>query len=319
MKTKQDVYAFAWQGGEPTLMGLEFFQKLVRLQIQYGKPGITVSNALQTNGFFISDKMAEFFSQYNFLLGVSLDGPENLHDIFRRTSAGGGGSHKKIMKSLRCLSRKKTDFNILTLVSSGNVKNPDEVYSYFKDEGFFYQQYIPCVEWDAKGQALPWSITGEEWGRFLLKIFERWYSHDIRRVSIRFFDSILHFIVNGQYNSCCMSDSCKQYFLVEYSGDVYPCDFFVHPDLKLGNIMQTGWEMFCESDVYNQFASRKKKWDLVCNNCDFLPYCGGDCIKHRPGEGSLGLSSLCDGWKLFYRETLPVFFELAKQKTLETK
>jgi len=317
MKTEQDVYAFGWQGGEPTLAGLDFFRKIIRLQLQYGKPGATVSNAIQTNGILLNDEMAEFLTQYYFLVGVSLDGPEAVHDVFRR-NAGGEGTYRKVMKGIRCLRRKKTEFNILTLVSSANVKNPGEVYNYLKDEGFFYHQYIPCVEWDAGGQPLPWSITGEEWGRFLLGVFERWYTQDTRHISVRHFDSVLHFLVYGKHNTCCMSERCNQYFVVEHSGDVYPCDFFVRPELKLGNITQTSWQEICESAVYRQFVTGKKNWNTACNSCEFLPYCGGDCPKYRPAGNFPNPSSLCEGWKIFYKETLPAFRKLAKQFTAES-
>ena len=312
MKTDQEVYAFAWQGGEPTLMGLDFFRKLVQLQIQYGKPGLSVSNAVQTNGTFLNDEMAAFFTQYKFLLGVSLDGPQDVHDVFR-LDGGGESSYKKVMKGIRCLRRQKTEFNILTLVSSANVKKPAEVYRHLKSEGIYFHQYIPCVEWDAKGQPQPWSITAQEWGRFLLGIFECWYPGDTRSVSVRHFDSIIFFLVHGRHNVCCMSGNCNQCFLVEHSGDVYPCDFYVRPALKLGNIAQSSWQELRNSTVYRQFAVCKNRWNSLCADCEFLPFCSGDCLKHRPQDNFSGLSALCTGWDIFYRETLPVFRELAKK------
>jgi uncharacterized protein len=316
MKTTQTVYAFGWQGGEPTLMGLDFFRKVVRLQQRYGKPGAAVSNGLQTNGTLLDDEMAEFFTRYHFLLGVSLDGPQNIHDVFRR-DANGEGSHKKVMKGIRRLRRQRTEFNILTLVSSANVKNAGEVYGYLKSEGFFYHQYIPCVEWDASGKPLPWSITGEQWGRFLLDIFEQWYPRDTQNVSVRHFDSVLNFLVYGGHNVCFMSGCCNQYFLVEHSGDVYPCDFFVQRDLRLGNIQNASWQALRESPAYRRFGSYKNCWNDDCAGCEALPYCCGDCLKHRSGKAFTGRSSLCEGWKLFYRETLPAFRELAKQFVAE--
>jgi uncharacterized protein len=316
MNTKQAVYAFGWQGGEPTLMGLDFFRNVVRLQQRYGAPGAAVSNGLQTNGTLLTDEMAEFFTRYHFLLGVSLDGPETIHNTFR-CNAGGENSHKAVMRGIRCLRRRQTEFNILTLVSSANVKNAGAVYDYLKSEGFFYHQYIPCVEWDALGKPLPWSITGEEWGCFLLELFERWYPRDVRSVSIRHFDSVLNFLVYGRHNVCCMGGCCDQYFLVEHSGDVYPCDFFVRADLRLGSIQDLSWQTLRESPAYRKFGAYKNRWNGVCRGCEFLPYCCGDCLKHRTGGDYTGLSSLCEGWKLFYRKTLPVFRELAKQFTAQ--
>ncbi|MDR3199920.1 MAG: anaerobic sulfatase maturase, partial [Spirochaetales bacterium] len=316
MRTKQDLYAFGWQGGEPTLMGLGFFQKVVRLQQQYGNPGAAVSNGLQTNGTLLTDEMADFFTRYHFLLGVSLDGPENIHDRFRM-DAGEEGSYKKVMRGIRRLRRRQTEFNILSLVSKANVNSGREVYDFLKSEGFFFHQYIPCVERDEAGNPLPWSISGEEWGRFLLDVFSRWYPGDTVSVSLRHFDSVLNFLVYGRHNVCFMSGSCNQYFLVEHSGDVYPCDFFAQPDLKLGNVLNDSWQNLLESSVYRKFGAQKSRWNPACGGCEFLPYCGGDCLKHRPGEGFAGVSSLCEGWKMFYRETLPVFKELAKRFTCE--
>jgi uncharacterized protein len=317
MKTDQDVYAFGWQGGEPTLMGREFFQTVVRFQQQYGKPGSRVSNGFQTNATLLNDEMAEFFTHYNFLLGVSLDGDENIHNIYRR-SAANEGTYKNVMRGIRALRRNRTEFNILSLVSSANVKNAKELYTFLKSEGFFFHQYIPCVEWDFMGSPLPWSITGKEWGRFLLDVFASWYPGDVKSVSIRHFDSVLNFLVYGRHNVCFMSGTCNQYLLVEHSGDVYPCDFFVQPELKLGNIMQDSWQSLLESSTYRKFGAFKNSWDTACRNCEFLPYCSGDCLKHRPGENFRNLSLLCEGWKLFYRETLPVFRELAKRFTTES-
>ena len=318
MRTEQDVHSFGWQGGEPTLMGLVFFKKIVQLQQQYGKPGAKVSNGLQTNGTLLSDEMAAFFTRRHFLLGVSLDGPENLHNKYRRT-IDGEDSYRRVMKGIRCLRRQRTDFNILTLVSSANVKNPAEVYKHLKSEGVFYQQYVPCVEWDGAGRPLPWSISGEEWGRFFLGIFENWYPGDTRSISVRHFDSIIYYLVYGRHNVCYMSGDCDQYFLVEHTGDVYPCDFFVRPDLKLGNIAHNSWQELRESAAYRRFAAGKKRCNDACKDCEFLPYCNGDCLKHRPGDNVSKLSALCEGWKLFYRETLPAFRELARGLTAQQR
>jgi uncharacterized protein len=312
MKTDQAVHAFGWQGGEPTLMGLDFFRKAVLLQERCGRPGARVSNGLQTNGTLLDDEMAEFFTQYHFLLGLSLDGPENIHNTFRRDT-GGEGSYKSAMRGIRRLRRNRTEFNILTLVSAANVKKAGEVYRFLKNEGFFFHQYIPCVERDDKGNPQPWSISAEDWGGFLLDIFRQWYPGDARTVSVRHFDSVLYFLVHGRCNVCFMGASCCQYFLVEHTGDVYPCDFFVQPSLRLGNIREASWQALLDSPVYRKFGARKNRWNAACGDCGFLPYCRGDCPKHRAGGNPAGLSALCEGWKLFYRETLPAFQELAKE------
>lgn len=281
LATDQPVYAFGWQGGEPTLMGLEFFQTVVRLQKRYGRPGSSVSNGLQTNGTLLTDPMAAFFTEYKFLLGVSLDGPAEIHDFYRKQNDG-TGTHREVMRGIRALRRQGTEFNALTLVTQANVHRGKEVYRYLKEEGFFFHQYIPCVEYDAKGAPLPWSISGEEWGRFLLDIFKAWYPRDVRAISIRQFDSILSKLITGRATVCSMGESCDSYFVVEHNGDVYPCDFFVEPSLKLGNILEEkGWEEFLASPLYRAFGARKAQAHPDCATCPYLEFCYGDCLKHR--------------------------------------
>ena len=372
LATDQPVYAFGWQGGEPTLMGLEFFQTVVRLQKRYARPGSSISNGLQTNGTLLTDAMAAFFTEYKFLLGVSLDGPAEIHDQYRK-HADGRGTHREVMRGIRSLRRQGTEFNALTLVTQANLRRGKEVYRYLKEEGFFFHQYIPCVEYDAKGTPLPWSITGEEWGRFLLDIFEAWYPQDVRAISIRQFDSLLSKLLTGRATVCSMDESCDSYFVVEHNGDVYPCDFFVEPSLKLGNIQKAkGWDEFLASPLYRAFGARKSKTHPHCADCPYLDLCYGDCLKHRlpipapslspaiPGitaslaaslydtskreisrstqlsgapaahqrgdstptlpstfptevPAALPVSVLCEGWKLFYANTLPIFRELSQR------
>jgi len=308
MATGQQVHSFGWQGGEPTLMGLDFFRKVVSLQRKYGRPGANVANGLQTNGTLLDDAFAAFLTEYRFLVGVSLDGPEDVHDRFRRDS-GGGGSHRRAMRGVKALRRQGAEFNILTLVSKANAERGRDVYRYLKSEGFFFHQYIPCLETDGTGKLLPWSLEGEDWGRFLLDVFSSWHPGDRKIVSVRLFDSILEYLVTGRHNVCFMGGSCSTYFVVEHSGDVYPCDFFVRPELKLGNVLTHSWKAIADSPLYARFAAEKTNRDSACADCEFLPFCGGDCPKYRPGGG--GVSRLCAGWKLFYRETLPEFEKLA--------
>jgi len=308
MATEQPVHWFGWQGGEPTLMGLDFYRKVVSLQRKYGKPGASVANGLQTNGTLLDDAFAAFFSEYRFLVGVSLDGPEEVHDLFRK-DAGGGGTHRRVMRGVRALRRQGTEFNILTLVSTANAKLGKDVYRYLKSEGFFFHQYIPCLETDGQGSLLPWSLEGEDWGRFLLDVFASWHPADTRTVSVRLFDSILEYLVTGRHNVCFMGGSCSSYFVIEHTGDVYPCDFFVRPELKLGNVLTHSWKALADSPSYGRFAAEKANRNAACADCDFLPFCGGDCPKYR--AGGRGLSRLCPGWRLCYRETLPEFRRLA--------
>jgi uncharacterized protein len=306
MRTQQaESYTFSWQGGEPALMGLDFFKKVVNLQMKYGAPGAIVCNGFQTNATLITDELAAFLGQYKFLFGISLDGPAQLHDYYRKTR-GGMPTHAAVLKGIEILKRHGVEYNILTLVNNRSVKQPRELYGYFKNHGYGHQQYVPCVEFDADGQLLPYSITGEQWGRFLCEIFDRWIAEDVDRVSIRLFDSILEYLVSGKRTSCTMGTDCRQYLVVEYDGSVYPCDFFVRDDLKLGNIMNGSFREFLESPVYRRFGLEKANYDDVCRACSWVSLCHGDCQKFRPMVGEVrSRSTLCEGWKAFYAHALP--------------
>jgi uncharacterized protein len=314
MRTNQPHHIFSWQGGEPTLMGIDFFQWAVTLQEKYGKGGSLVSNGIQTNGILIDDRWAVFFEKYKFLVGVSLDGPQYIHDVYRKYK-NGSGSYKDVIKSIECLKRNNAEFNILTLVNSANVTKGKEVYRFLCENGLFYHQYIPCVEFDREGNALPYSITAEKWGDFLCEIYDEWIKTGVHEVSIRLFDSILVYLVTRQYTICSMAGECSQYFVVEFNGDIYPCDFFVRKDLKIGSIDGGDWRHFRKSPVYTNFAHQKSKWNNKCSRCKYNLFCSGDCLKNRfyIKKNPTQLSWLCKGWKAFFNHALPGFREIAKK------
>ena len=310
----QDTYPFCWQGGEPTLMGVDFYRRVVDLQRRYCTSGSRIINSLQTNAILMNDRFSRFLSDSNFLVGVSLDGPADIHDHHRKNRAG-DGSHADVIRGLKCLKRNHAECNILTLVTDANVNRGEEVYSYLRDAGYLYHQYVPCVEFDANGQAAPFTISGEEWGRFLCDIYDEWIERDTRTVSVRLFDSIIAYLVNGAHDNCQMGSNCCQYYVIEYNGDIYPCDFFVNPGLKLGNTKTDTWEDIGTSSRYRDFGERKSVLTPACTDCENLAFCSGDCLKHRLyGQGEIDqLSRLCKGWKHFYKHALPGFIRLANQ------
>ncbi len=315
MATPQPQYAFAWQGGEPTLMGLEFFERVVELQKRYGAFGAGVANHLQTNGLAVTDEFARHLSRYNFLVGVSLDGPAELHDRYRR-HADGRGSHEGVMAGLGVLRRNRVKVNILTLINQANVKHGGLVYRYLRDQGFDFHQYIPCVEFDPAGRRQPFALSGPEWGQFLCQVYDEWIKYDAEKVSVRFFDSILYRMVKGAPNVCHMGDDCCQYFVVEHNGDVYPCDFFVEPELKLGNIARDSWESLQASPRYRAFGARKADRNPECDACPYLDLCAADCLKHRLDGGRSApheKSALCRGYLTFYEHALPGLQGLARK------
>jgi uncharacterized protein len=315
LATPQSQYSFGWQGGEPTLMGVDFFRRIIEFQKRHGRSGAVVGNGVQTNGTLITPEMARVFAEYQFLVGVSVDGPAEIHDR-HRLRANGSGSHEDVMRGIGHLRNAGAEFNILVLVSDANVAHAREVYRYLCHEGFLYHQYIPCVEPGPDRGILPFSISGPQWGDFLCELFDCWYPHDTRRVSVRLFDAILALMVDGVRNICHFGRDCCQYFVVEYNGDIYPCDFFVEQDLRLGNLMQDSWTDLQRSPVYLEFGAQKRRWHPACDDCELLWICQGDCLKHRlcaNGGDPRHMSHLCEGWKRFYAHSLPAFERLANQ------
>lgn len=307
-------HSFGWQGGEPTTMGLDFFKRVTDLQKRFGISGKVVSNGLQTNGTLLDDDWCAHLAEYKFLVGVSLDGPKTIHDA-NRITAGGDGTYDLVIKGLNALERHGVEHNVLTLVTSANMDKPLEVYNHLKELGLNFHQYIECVEFDDKGALTPFSVTPAKWGEFLCSIFDEWYENDTRSVSVRLFDSILTMMVEHHANVCAMGRDCRQYFLVEHNGDVYPCDFFMLPEWRLGNINNGEWADFAKSELYAKFGERKRLWNAKCANCEFLRFCAGCCPKNRPGHGvdPTALSVLCEGWKMFFEHTLQRFKLLASR------
>jgi len=318
MATSQPCYSFCWQGGEPLLMGYDFFKDITDLQQKHGKSGMSVSNSLQTNITLITDELAKHLAEYRFLVGVSLDGPATIHNHYRR-DAKGKGTHARVMAGIEILKKYDVDYNILVLVNKNNVTKAGEIYRYLKDMGVVYHQYIECVEFSDNGDLMPYAVNGKEWGDFLCELYDEWIKEDTRKISIRLFDTILAMMVDGAVTSCTFGTNCCQYFVVEHNGDVYPCDFFVEKDLILGNVASGSWEEFLSSETYLEFGRRKSQYNAKCAECEYLRFCAGCCQKNRPGRGSRPgeLSVLCEGWKKFYAHSLEGFKRLAGEVIAE--
>lgn len=315
LQTVQPQYAFAWQGGEPTLMGPDFFRRITDLQVRHARPGSSIANHLQTNAVLVDDDLAAHLARYRFLVGVSLDGPARVHDRYRRF-AGGNGSHAQVIRGIATLRRHRVETNVLTLVTMGNANKGREVFDYLSDQGFRYHQYIPCVEFDPRGRRRPYALTPEAWGDFLCTIFDRWLACGPQRVSVRYFEALLFKLVTGDDNLCHLGRRCNHYFLVEHNGDVYPCDFFAEPGLKLGNAATDSWQTLLDSPKFRGFAAGKSVWNAQCDRCGHLDLCSADCLKHRLTFGirsSRQKSWLCEGYRMFFDHALPKLRELAGQ------
>lgn len=312
LQTSQSEYIFNWQGGEPTLMGLDFFKRVVELQKRHAPTGSRVSNTLQTNGTLLDGEWADFLAAHSFLVGVSLDGPKEIHDFYRK-DARGEGSFDQVMGGIEELRKAGARFNILTMVTSRSAIEAQRIFRFFREQGFFYQQYIPCYESDTKGRPLHYSVGSEEWGRFLVDLFHAWYPREVRKISVGNFDNIVTFLATGEQPSCAMRGACNGYFVVEHEGSVYPCDFFVEPEYRLGCILEDQWSALQGSPLYRKFSSGKNRWNETCSGCEYLDLCSGDCPKFRPFGKPSALSRLCRGNRLFFSETLSTFTELARQ------
>ena len=305
--------AFAFQGGEPTLAGLAFFEKLVEFQKRYGRNGQTVSNSIQTNGLLMDDAWCALFREYRWLVGVSMDGPEEMHDRYR-VNRQGRGTWRGVMNAIECLNKNRVEFNVLCVLSHDNVAKPAELYRFFRSLGVEYIQYIPLSEFDAQGQPMPFTITPEEYGQFLCETFDLWWP-DRRRVHIRYFENIAESLAGQRPGTCTMHETCDSYAVVEYNGDVYPCDFFVEQGWKLGNVNLDSWTEIARRQRRYQFAGNKAIPHPACQICEYQSICHGGCPKHRhdPNHQFGDLDYFCAAYKMIFAKSVaPLKRELSR-------
>ena len=301
----------AWQGGEPTLMDLDFFRRSVEFQKKYAKPGTRVENTFQTNGILLNDDWCTFFHENNFLIGLSMDGPKELHDFYRKDK-GGHGTFERVVQAARLLQKHKVEFNILCTVNRKNADHPLEVYRFFRDElGVNYIQFIPIVERDNESgfqegnKVTDRSVQTEQWGRFLIDIFDEWVKRDVGQTFVLNFDGALAGWLNMAGTVCIFGPTCGQGTALEHNGDLYSCDHFVEPNYYLGNILKAPMIELVASDNQQKFGRDKRDTlPQYCRNCDFLHICNGECPKNRfikSPDGEPGLNYLCEGYKAFFK------------------
>ncbi|MGA2329984.1 MAG: anaerobic sulfatase maturase [Bryobacteraceae bacterium] len=294
----------AFQGGEPTLAGLKFFEKLIEFEKQYGRDGQSVSNSIQTNGILIDDDWCGLFREYRWLVGVSLDGPQEMHDAYRRNKAG-QGTWRQVMRGIEILGKNQVEFNVLCVLSQANVGRPKELYRFFRGLGVDYIQYIPLAEFDGDGNPLPPSITAEQYGRFLVETFELWWP-ERRKARIRCFDNLAEALAGRSPGDCSLLETCDSYCVVECNGDVYPCDFFVEREWKLGNVMVDSWAEIARRERRFGFAAKKTLAAPECLACEYQPVCRGGCLKYRHGPRRRfeDLDYFCAAYKTVCARTL---------------
>jgi len=330
----------AWQGGEPTLMGLDFFKRSVELVEQYRRPGQTVQYTFQTNGILLNDEWCAFFKKHDVLVGLSVDGPRELHDAYR-VDRGGRGTFDRVMQGWRYLRRHQVEFNILCTVNAANQAHGRAVYQFFRDElGATWIQFIPIVErataetlqianlgWgDRPGskrllytqtgnKVTERSVGGEQYGRFLVDVFEEWVRHDIGQVYVQLFDVTLEAYF-GRHLLCIHAPTCGYGPALESNGDLYTCDHFVEPRFLLGNIHKTHMLTLVSSSEMRKFGDDKRDTlTTQCQQCEVRALCNGGCPKDRfalSRDGEPGQNYLCAGLELFFKHTAPAMRAMAQ-------
>jgi uncharacterized protein len=301
---------FAWQGGEPTLMGLDFFRKAVELQEKYRRPGMKISNALQTNGTLLDADWCQFFHDHGFLIGLSLDGPQHLHDTYRQDK-GGRPTFDKVMRALEMLRQHNVEFNTLTCVNAANGEHGLEVFRFLRDEaGSKFMQFIPIVERDndtgfQEGIRLTSrSVSGPQYGSFLIDIFDEWLRNDVGKVFVQIFDVSLARWAGQRPGLCIFEETCGLGLAMEYNGDLYSCDHFVEPRHQLGSITSTPLAELVNSPQQYAFGQDKLAGlPRYCQECEVRFMCNGGCPKDRvlkTPSGEPGLNYLCAGFRAFF-------------------
>ena len=300
----------AWQGGEPTLMGLGFFRRSIEFQHKYKKTGTAIQNSLQTNGTLLDDEWCAFFREHGFLIGISIDGPRTLHNAYR-VDKGGNPTFDRVMRGFELLKKHNVDFNILCTVHAANCSQPLQTYRFFRDElGAQFIQFIPIVERDNEtgfqegNTTTNRSVNAEQYGKFLISIFDEWVRRDVGRVYVQIFDVALGMWAGAPPSLCIFSPTCGDSLALEHNGDLYACDHFVEPDGFVGNIKETHMIELVASDKQRKFG--RDKLDLLpryCRECKVRFVCHGGCPKNRfidTPDGEPGLNYLCAGYKAFF-------------------
>lgn len=301
---------FVWQGGEPTLLGIDYYKTALSLQRKYGQ-GKEIMNSLQTNGTLLTDAWCQFFKDNNFLIGISIDGPEAVHDRYR-LDKGGKGSFKKVIRGMKLLKKHGVEFNTLTVINSLNVENPVPLYNFLKKEGSGFMQFIPLVY-----PLNSWSVPAVKFGQFLIAVFDEWVKRDVGKYFVQTFDAALANEIGVPAGVCLFNGQCGNCIAIEHNGDVFSCDHFVDIAHKLGNIHHASFKNMLAMSSQQRFGDEKFD-DLPeeCHRCNVYNYCRGECPKNRVLKsinGKNNLNYLCEGYKVFFRHIGPYMKFMANE------
>jgi uncharacterized protein len=298
---------FAWHGGEPTALGLAYFQKIVALQRKHRPEGKKIANGIQTNGTLLNETWCRFFAAERFQVGLSLDGPRELHDGYR-VDKGGKPTHKQVLRAFRLLNEHRVHCDVLCVVHDRNVRHPTQVYRFFKDIGVEFLQFLPLVE-RVNGGISPCTVPAEAFGAFLCTVFDEWVRNDVGRIAIQIFDEAARPPAGLDHSLCIFRETCGDVPVVEHNGDFFSCDHFVEPEYRVGNIVEKHLGELVESPAQRAFGEAKRdSLPRYCRECEVLAMCNGGCPKDRfirTPDGEAGLNYLCAGYKRFFIHSRP--------------
>ncbi|MDD9340906.1 MAG: anaerobic sulfatase maturase [Providencia heimbachae] len=319
---------FTWQGGEPTMAGLDFFKRVISYQNRYGK-GKQIYNSIQTNGVLLNQEWVAFLKENHFLVGISLDGPDWLHDIYRKSNTG-KSVFDKVINGINLLKEYQVDFNILTVVNNETAKYPEEIYHFITQTlEAHHVQFIPVVEYEMQAikaqhlsypqeagvkQLTPWSITGKQYGDFIKRVFDLWVKKDVGKVFVQLFDNSLAAWSGDMPSFCVMQPSCGYGLVAEQNGDIYSCDHFVYPEFKLGNLLTKPLNKLVYSKQQQRFGQQKSNLSSLCLQCEFKFACHGGCPKHRTLKvENKWHNHLCEGYKAIFTHINPYMQYMANE------
>ncbi len=309
------VVSYTWQGGEPSLRGLEFFRRAVELQEKYNRNGVQVFNAFQTNGYAITEEWCEFFREKHFLIGLSVDGTQEIHDAFR-CGADGGGTYDRVKRTADLFSRMGVEFNVLTVVTSQLAEHTKEIYESYRKNGWLFQQYIACLDpyGERKGER-PYSLLPQQYGEFLSELAGLWY-RDLkkgRQPYIRQFENYVGMAAGYQPESCEQCGICSEQYVVEADGSIYPCDFYVMDDWYMGNLNRDRLDAVDAKRLEKSFIGRSAP-SVKCRECRFFSLCRGGCMRNRTKDrNGIYQNDFCEGYQLFFGQWYDKFAELGQK------
>jgi uncharacterized protein len=308
------VVHFEWHGGEPTLLGVDYFRSVVRMQKAHRGPGQTITNGIQTNGMHLDSAWARLLCQEGFSVGLSLDGPADLHDMYRRTPDG-TPTHGRVLESLRMLKEHRVFCNVLCVLHAGNAAEPDRVYDFFRSEGVTHLQFLPLVVPAGPGRVSHATASPDTIGRFFCRIFDRWMAQDVGRIVIQTFDEALRPLYGAPHALCVHRETCGDVAVLEHNGDFYACDHFVDADHLIGKLGEQALGDLMAHPRMKEFgAAKRDSLPSVCRVCDVLASCNGGCPKDRIAtapDGESGLNYLCPAYTMFFRHSRPGLARLA--------